>query len=829
MSFAPPPHIAELLEAFGLADPGQIRRAGRSVRRLGRQLPQFDSVWADALAQCGVITRWQAGEICAGRGEQLKLGPYVATEPLSDCLYAQACRARHIDSGQWVRLIIAPRGGRDAREAGARLRDLIEVAGGLETDYCALPIAAGQVEQEPIPSVFPAGRPDTGRLSSVIRLWVAADWTPGRSAADWLIAHGRMPAAAVVEIARAMAAGLAQLESVGLCHGDIAASSLWLAADGRMLLPLPGVRGILRPEEGYSRADLTPEAFDYLAPERVSQGTPPNMAADLYACGCVWWHLLCGRAPLAGGDSLSKLRAAHEARILDPRELAPDTPAAFAEILLACIRPEPERRPRGAAELASLLGPPTPQGYRLFRRALRAAESPSLGWPSMRAPVSERPPRRLLQPAVMGLALAASLLVAAWPIWRAVREKGADAQSGRQIALQAKEPARQTESGASPDAPATVAGGKTTDRDVLPATYLANSEDMADNRRRQDGERLPAKQAEPSGVSSVEDLLLEGNKLASIERLDLRPGQRVLGPNGSRAQLLVPAVGLHVAVDGADAEHPIQFEGIDFVWDHPGSADAAMLVVEARHVQFRDCTFHARASNAVMPAAVRWIHPSALQASAIALPSGSIRFTDCLFHDVAAGLDCRTLGAARIEFVNILHLGPGPLMYSPQGPRAEDSMNLVLEQVTLRGAASLWRCGVDSPVAAEPGRILVRADRSVFVPAEGGSLIRFHGEGDPMPILHNLVWEGEGALVTPGTHIAMQERPGGMPNRLDDTNVPIAGLVLSEVEFAGPADGDVAHSRLLRWNAPLRSPDAPGCNPGRLPGNAPLRPAFGAF
>ena len=57
-------------------------------------------------------------------------------------------------------------------------------------------------------------------------------------------------------------------------------------------------------------ADLLPEAYDYLAPERVTLGEPPNVSSDIYACGCVWWQMLCGRPPLGGGDSLTKLHAA---------------------------------------------------------------------------------------------------------------------------------------------------------------------------------------------------------------------------------------------------------------------------------------------------------------------------------------------------------------------------------------------------------------------------------------------------------------------------------------------------------------------------------------
>ena len=818
MSFAPPPHITELLKAIGRADARRIRRAGRQVRRMGRQLPQFDSIWLDALAQCGVITRWQAGEIAAGRGASLKVGPYAVTEPLADCLYARAFRARHIESGHEVRLIVDWRDGRAAQEAAARLRELVEAAAPLYTEDGILPIAAGQVEQDSTPPVCPVGRPDTCRPAGAVRLWIAADWAPGRSAADWLVAHGRMPAVAVEEIARTMVAELAQLETAGLCHGDIATSNLWLADDGRTLMPLPGVRGVLRPEEGYSLADLPPEAFDYLAPERVAQGTPPSMAADLYACGCVWWHLLCGRAPLGGGDSLAKLRAAHEADITDPRTLAPDTPTILAEALLACTRPEPHRRPKSAAEIAGLLGSPTAQGGRALRRALRAAESPRLGWPSMRAPIVPKQPRRLVQSAAIGLALTAALLIAAWPIWRAVQEKKAESQAPSEIAQQTQTAAQSGDSPTSPGTPSPNAASKTPDRKVVPAAYLSESDETAVPSQRDANAHIAVTaNARPTADLPMNGQVLDPAELQRRQPLTLRPGQLVTGANGARLQWTVPATGLRVTVDDAVSQQPIVLEGIDFVWNQASATEAAMIVVECGNVRLENCTFTVQASATGMPTAVRWSHPPAQQADTLALPSGSIRFTNCVFQNVAAALECRAQGAVRVEFVNSLHLGPGPLVHSPQEPRAEDSINLVLQQVTLRGASALWQCRVESSAGLVSGRVLVRAERSVFAPAEGGTLVLLHGGGDPEPLLRNLTWEGEGALVTPGISVATQRRSEGAPEPLDDSGIPIAGLVLSEVEFAGPTDGGLANHRLLRWNAPLRTADAPGCDFERIP------------
>lgn len=816
MSLALPPHIAGILKDLGLADSRRLRRAGGYVRRLGRQLPQFESVWIDALAQCGIITRWQAGEFSAGRASQLRFGPYVAQEPLTDCLYAAAYRARHIESGEHVRLVVAERSGRAAREAAGRLRELVEAGGGLATDHCILPIAAGQVEQDPTPTASLTVRPETCRPAGAVRLWIAAPWIAGRSAADWLIAHGRMPAVAVEEIARAMVAGLADLEAAGLYHGDIAASSVWLARDGRVVLPMPGVRGVLRPEEGYSRADLLPEAYDYLAQERVARGTPPDAASDLYACGCVWWHLLCGRAPLGGGDSLTKLRAAHEARVPDPRELAPEAPAALAEAVLACTRPEPERRPRSAAELAVLLGPPTSQGRRLLGGALRAAGRPGLGWPSMRPPPVPRRPRQAGQATAMGVALAAALLVAAWPIYRAVREKGPDAGTPHRVAAQPQRAEPPTNSQPVPVGPLAATDSETPGGRVVPAAYLADAGNGGSSLLARSGSAAPSQDGVDRADSLADNRIVRDGELDGVERLELRAGQSVAGLEGARTLVLVPSGGLHVAVAADDAaSQPVRFEAIDFVWDHPTGDGQAMIGVAGGNVRFQNCTFRARSGSVVPPVAVRWSHPPASHADTLALPSGTLRFDDCVFHDVAAALDREAEGAVRLEFRNVLHLGPGPLVQSA-APRADESMHLVLEQVTLRRAASLWRCR-DIATSGQAGRISVRAERSVFAPTEGGALVLFDGEGNPAPVLQNLTWEGEGALVTPGTHVAVHRRAGGPPERLDDADVAIAGLVLSQVEFAAPAGDGPLGSRLLRWNAPLRTADAPGCDPARLP------------
>src|SRR5207247_126407 len=73
-----------------LATPEVVRSTSGRVRRLARDLPRFESVWIDALAQARLLTPYQASEITAGRGHQLLVGPYVIERAIDRLGYADA-------------------------------------------------------------------------------------------------------------------------------------------------------------------------------------------------------------------------------------------------------------------------------------------------------------------------------------------------------------------------------------------------------------------------------------------------------------------------------------------------------------------------------------------------------------------------------------------------------------------------------------------------------------------------------------------------------------------------------------------------------------------
>jgi hypothetical protein len=785
----PPKTLVELLDRLGLANGRQVAGVYRRARRLARDLPLFESVWVDALAQAQILSPFQAAEINAGRGEALGVGPYVLCQPLGWPGYAAFYRARRRDSPENVRLaVIDPLGGEAA-----------QIKTGLEK----LAAASAGIESESLAPVLHVGTDGD-------RGWAMSRHVEGRTAAQWMVHNGRFPPEIVIEIARQVLAGLVALERAGLCHGDIGAAALVLTDDGRAVLPQPGLRAVVRPVEGCAHADLLPEAYDYLAPERVADGTPPTVGSELYACGCLWWHLLAGRPPIPGATSLAKLRGVQTAKVPDVQRLAPDTPSELAAVVAACLRHDPARRPASIVDVAARLGPSTHSGRLALARCVTRPGRRTSHWA-----VSMRSIKQSNQ-APLWLAAAAGALVAAvalgWSIWNAQiavppasigsSQPPAAAGMASDERLASEPPAN-----AGPDAaPPPAALG---DPNWSPQAATGPQDPVAETEASPGiGPSAPTTEA----AEKPADLVLPAGKPLAVEALECHPGQCVRGAPGERPVLAVPPTGLHIRTEG------VRFENVDFLWGAdttakpPGTRPISLVDLRAGRVEFRGCTFRAAGTGADRPPVVRWTHPGERTAAELALPSGRVEFANCLFTGVGAAVQCHTLGAREVTMVNTLHLGRGPLVRLDRCLKPDEPLAIALAHVTLRGEGAVLEVHYRQP-EQRPGPISIQALQCVFAPQGSSGLLVFDGRQSPASLLSSVRWTGQGSLVSPEAAMAVWRDGDGRGEVLDDTAAAIDGLVRGKVEFAGPADGGPMASRIVRWQGPLLSSDSPGANP----------------
>jgi eukaryotic-like serine/threonine-protein kinase len=766
----PPAELVELLERLRLATAEQVRGVYPRVTRLAGELPLFSSVWVDALAQARVLTPFQATEINGGRGKRLAIGPYVVISPIWSLGYADFLRAGEIESRRTIDLLVAKLPSARQADCLSRIEELIKRLKSISTRHIVAAASAG-------------GEGD--------HVWIASLPIDAMPLRELVLNKGRLAGEAVLEIARQMAAALAELEAARVVHGDISATAVWVAGDGTIRLRHSGVRGILRPEEGFAHAELPPEAYDGIAPERVADATAPTVASDMFACGCLWWHLLAGRPPLAGGTSLAKLWAAQAAKICDVVRFAPDAPAALVAAIAACIQRDPRKRPESFAALARRLGPASPAG----RRAIQQAVAQIGGRPRGIVSTAGRVVRSKEAPAwIATIAGCIAVMVAvSWPLWRPQPSPAIGQHSPFSSEPAVTAPPR-----------------------IRPSS-VASSRPISQAKSQPRADAEPASYLELAG--GVAPLVLPGIRptVWNAAQTPLKAGLTVRGQPGQRPMIVVPPGGIIVAVED------VRFEKIDFVWrQSPDAAidpeHLALIDLRAARAGFKDCTFQSAANERVgRPTAIRWTGPGR---SGPLPPAGRLQINGCVLTGMAAGIDCRLTTPLAIKVTDTLQLGLGPFIRFDHAPRVDEPIEIELTHSTLREAAALIGFHVDRLSTDEKGTIGILTNNCSFVPSRGGALVLFAAPEPPTILAKSLQWSGQGSVLSADSSVALW-LAGSQMAKSREIEVAVDGLVSSQIEFAGPIDAGSSASRVIRWLAPGASVDPPG-----IPDGLPNIPSF---
>lgn len=732
----PPDRLVERLERLGLATRRDLHRVRGRVKRLARDLPVLEPVWIDALVQARKLTPFQAAEINAGRSEQLVRGPYVLESPVAGGNFDRIYRAVHRETRQAVRLVVVPLSEPLTDSQRQRLVSLSERTQAAPETVLPL-LAFGEHQSE---------------------VWLAYPWQPGRTAADWLIHHGRFPPQAALEIARQLAAVLIALAADGCLHTDLAPSRLVLARDGSVRLCETGLRGIFRQQEGAALADLPPPAYDHLPPERVIEGSPPDVASELYACGLLWWHLVTGRPPHGGGNALTRLRAAQAARIPSVRRLAYDVPEELAGAIEACLQRDLQHRPASFVELSDRLGPPQQVDQKFLAHCVRSWSRPS---PALtRAVEKQKRPRGPIVWAPLSAALLVALSLGYYFFWP---------ETWRQAA-RAKQP---------------VAGQQT----APPAADLAP-------------EREPTgdpKQPVASFAAGRPLLELPAGAVLEWSALELEREMVVRGDPLER-----PRIRLRDSGGTIDVEQT-RFEHVDFVWEAGDkTASPALLAVRALTAEFVGCSF--QSTDAEHAVAIRWSREAAADDL---LPTGRIGLTNCVFSQVEAVVDAELPAGIVLDLRGTLHVGDGPLLRLRHAPRADQPVRITLRNATLRECGPLLECHYAETDEAR-GRLSIETVDCVLALGSEAALVTLVGSQPPTELLKAIRWTGQGSVLSPQSPLAVWKDLAGQRHTAREEEVRVEGLVRGDIRFAGPVAQGPSASRATDWQAPRRSPDPPG-------------------
>jgi serine/threonine protein kinase len=324
------------------------------------RLPESDGARAVArgLVAGGLLSRFQARQLLAGKAGKLTLGPYCLVEPLGRGGAGRVYKAVHTATARAFALkVILPRVLKESGDLSPFLREVR---------------AAAQLEHPNIVTAY-----DAAQAKGVY--YLVMEYVAGPSLHDLVKEQGPLPVSLACELIRQAAEALQHAHEKGVVHRDIKPANLLIVppatspaggwADDPARPPTPAQApllkvvdfGLARLRQGAGSGGVetisggtgtvlgTP---DYISPEQAHSIHDTDIRSDLYSLGCTLYYALTGRVPFPGSTPMAKL-VKHLMEEPPPLEtLRPDAPAGVAAIYRRLLAKDRDQRFQTPAELA---------------------------------------------------------------------------------------------------------------------------------------------------------------------------------------------------------------------------------------------------------------------------------------------------------------------------------------------------------------------------------------------------------------------------------------------------------------------------------------------
>jgi eukaryotic-like serine/threonine-protein kinase len=175
------------------------------------------------------------------------------------------------------------------------------------------------------------------------RQFIVFEHVDGENLKELVLRAGRLSVGRALELALAVADGLAFAHDHGLVHRDVKPQNILLSSEGEVKVTDFGIARSLHMEHGVTQTGTVLGTGEYLAPEQAS-GKPVSPATDVYSLGVVLWELLAGDVPFVG-ENFVAVALRHVNEPPPPlRERRPDVSPRLDAAVQRALAKDPARR-----------------------------------------------------------------------------------------------------------------------------------------------------------------------------------------------------------------------------------------------------------------------------------------------------------------------------------------------------------------------------------------------------------------------------------------------------------------------------------------------------
>jgi len=170
---------------------------------------------------------------------------------------------------------------------------------------------------------------------------------------DEVVSNTPMSFRQVVELVAKVARTVHYAHEHGILHRDIKPGNILLDKKGEPHLTDFGLARLVESESTVTRSVEVLGTPSYMAPEQAAgNNIKLTRAADVYGVGAVFYYLLTGHPPFAGGTTYETIKLLLETDQRPPRLWNAKVDRDLSTICQKCLEKDPKRRYPSALELA---------------------------------------------------------------------------------------------------------------------------------------------------------------------------------------------------------------------------------------------------------------------------------------------------------------------------------------------------------------------------------------------------------------------------------------------------------------------------------------------
>jgi len=336
MSQAASDKLIELVKRSDLVPPKKLDGFLAKLASHEHGLPDKQEEIAQLLVEDGLLTRWQADKLLAGKHRGFRLGKYKLLGQIGKGGMSHVYLAEHVLMQRRVAIKVLPR--QRVKDKSYLQRFQLEAR------------AAARLDDPNIVRVFDIDNEGDTH-------YIVMEYVEGRDLHQTVSQDGPLPYNTAVRFIAQVATGLQHAHEMGLVHRDIKPANCLVDQHKTVKLLDMGLAKLQDDETSLTLAhdENVLGTADYLAPEQALNSHTADARADIYSLGCTLYFLLAGRPPFPEG-TISERLLKHQ--VEEPDSLLksrPDCPLSLVNLCQRMMAKKPENRPQTAGEVARLL------------------------------------------------------------------------------------------------------------------------------------------------------------------------------------------------------------------------------------------------------------------------------------------------------------------------------------------------------------------------------------------------------------------------------------------------------------------------------------------